>query len=107
VRALETLALDQSRDQVTVRQLEREAEASRILYQNFLSRLQETSEQERLEEPDVRILTRAEPPFSPQTQRQNRTLAVSLIAGRLPGSASSSCWTSSTTPSARHRSWSR
>jgi succinoglycan biosynthesis transport protein ExoP len=35
-----------------------------------------------LEEPDVRILTRAEPPFSPQTQRQNRTLAVSLIAGR-------------------------
>ncbi|MCU4653743.1 polysaccharide biosynthesis tyrosine autokinase [Roseibacterium sp. SDUM158016] len=85
VRALETLALEQSRDAVTIRQLEREAEASRILYENFLSRLQETSQQEQLEEPDARILTRAEPPFSPQTQRQNRTLAVSLIAGALAG----------------------
>ena len=85
VRALETLALEQSRDAVTIRQLEREAEASRILYENFLSRLQETSQQEQLEEPDARILTRAEPPFAPQTQRQNRTLAVSLIAGALAG----------------------
>jgi capsular exopolysaccharide synthesis family protein len=85
VRELETLALEQSRDQVTIRQLEREAEASRILYENFLSRLQETSEQERLEEPDARILTRAEPPFAPQTQRQNRTLIISLIAGAIAG----------------------
>jgi polysaccharide biosynthesis transport protein len=85
VRALETLALEQSRDQVTIRQLEREAEASRILYQNFLARLQETSEQERLEEPDARILTRAEPPLAPQTQRQNRTMAVALIAGAVAG----------------------
>ncbi len=85
VRALETLALDQSRDQVTVRQLEREAEASRILYENFLARLQETAEQQRFEEPDSRILTRAEAPFSPLMQRQNRTLMVSLIAGALAG----------------------
>ncbi|MGP1355872.1 GumC family protein [Roseicyclus sp.] len=85
VRALETLALEQSRDQVTIRQLEREAEASRILYENFLARLQETSEQERLEEPDARILTRAEIPLSPQTQRQNRTVTVALIAGALAG----------------------
>ena len=83
VRALETLALEQSRDQVTVRQLEREAEASRILYENFLSRLQETSEQQRFEEPDSRILTRAEAPFYPLSQRQNRTLMVSLIGGVL------------------------
>lgn len=85
VRALETLALEQSRDQVTVRQLERESAASRILYENFLARLQETSEQQRLEEPDSRILTRAEAPFIPLTQRQNRTLVVSLIAGALAG----------------------
>jgi capsular exopolysaccharide synthesis family protein len=85
VRELETLALEQSRDQVTIRQLEREAEASRVLYENFLSRLQETSEQERLEEPDARILTRAEPPLSPQTQRENRTILLSLIVGAMAG----------------------
>jgi len=85
VRALETLGLEQTRDQVTIRQLEREADASRILYENLLARLQETAEQEKLEEPGARILTPAEPPIFPQTQRQNRTMVVALIAGALAG----------------------
>ena len=85
VRALETLALEQSQDAVRVRQLDREAEASRILYENFLSRLQESSEEERLEEPDARILTRAEPPLAPQTQRKNRTIMLSLVVGGFAG----------------------
>ncbi|MDJ1007875.1 MAG: polysaccharide biosynthesis tyrosine autokinase [Paracoccaceae bacterium] len=85
VRELESLALEQARDQVTIRQLEREADASRVLYQNLLARLQETAEQEKLEEPGARILTPAEPPIFPQTQRQSRTMAVSLIAGALAG----------------------
>lgn len=87
VRSLETLALEQSQDEVTVRQLEREAEASRALYENFLSRLQETSEQQRLEEPNARILTQAEPPLAPLTQKKNRTLLVALAAGAVLGVA--------------------
>ena len=85
VRALETLALEQSRSEVTVRQLEREAQASRALYENFLGRLQETSEQERLEEPNARILTVAEPPLAPLTQRQDRILQISAIIGVVIG----------------------
>jgi len=85
VRELESLALEQSRAQVAIRQLEREAQASRGLYENFLSRLQETSEQERLEDPGARILTRAQPPISAQMQRQNRTMQISAITGVLVG----------------------
>jgi succinoglycan biosynthesis transport protein ExoP len=87
VRELETLALEQSQDEVMVRQLEREAEASRALYENFLSRLQETSEQQRLEEPNARILTQAEPPLAPLTQKKNRTLLVAVSAGAVLGVA--------------------
>ncbi|MFO7904930.1 MAG: polysaccharide biosynthesis tyrosine autokinase, partial [Pirellulaceae bacterium] len=85
VRELETLALEQSRDQVTIRQLEREAQASRALYENLLSRLQETSQQERMEDPDARILTRAEPPLSAEMQRQNRTILIFAVGGVMAG----------------------
>ncbi|MEM9474859.1 MAG: polysaccharide biosynthesis tyrosine autokinase [Pseudomonadota bacterium] len=85
VRELETKALEQSRDLVTVRQLEREAEASRILYENFLARLNETSEQERLTSADARVLTPAQPPLFAQTEAQNRTVLLSLFAGILAG----------------------
>ena len=85
VRELESLALDQSKNQVTIRQLEREAEASRILYENFLGRLNETAEQEKLESADARILSRAEPPLSPLTEAKNRTLMIALILGAAAG----------------------
>lgn len=85
VRALENLALEQSQDEVMIRQLEREAEASRALYENFLARLQETSEQQRLEEPNARILTRAETPLMPLSDRKNRTMMIAVAAGLLMG----------------------
>ena len=85
VRELESLALDQSREQVTIRQLEREAEASRILYENFLGRLNETAEQEKLESADARILSRAEPPLGPMSEAKNRTLMISTLLGAAAG----------------------
>ncbi|MEM1064755.1 MAG: polysaccharide biosynthesis tyrosine autokinase [Pseudomonadota bacterium] len=85
VRALEDLALEQARDRVTVRQLEREAEASRILYQNFLARLNETSEQERLTSADARILTPAQPPLSPELQQRERLMILSTLLGLFAG----------------------
>jgi capsular exopolysaccharide synthesis family protein len=85
VRALETKALEQSQAEVRVRQLEREAEASRALYENFLERLKETSEQEDLQSADARILSAAEPPLSPQAQSKKRTLALSLMLGGITG----------------------
>ncbi|MBY8978066.1 polysaccharide biosynthesis tyrosine autokinase [Rhodobacteraceae bacterium NNCM2] len=80
MRALEETSLDQSRGELRVRQLEREAQASRILYETFLSRLQETAEQQKLQSPDARIITRAEPPPAPEN-RKRRLIVIGASAG--------------------------
>jgi succinoglycan biosynthesis transport protein ExoP len=85
VRELEQLVLVQTKNQVELRQLDREAEASRVLYENFLGRLQETSEQEDLQEADARILSPAEQPLYPQGQRKRMILAISLLLGGMVG----------------------
>ena len=65
LRDLEGRVLDQSRSELKVRQLEREASVSRTLYQNFLERLQETSAQMQLESADARVLSPAQVPGAP------------------------------------------
>ena len=85
VRRLEQKALEQSGNQVQLRQLDREAEASRVLYENFLSRLQETSEQEDLQEADARVLSPAEQPLYPEGQAKRRTLLLATILGGIFG----------------------
>lgn len=85
VRRLEQKALQQAGDQVQLRQLDREAEASRVLYENFLGRLQETSEQEDLQQADARILSPAEQPLLPESQAKRRTLMIFCIGGALLG----------------------
>jgi len=81
IRALEETAFNQSADEVTLRQLEREAQASRVLYENFLGRLQETNAQEDLQAADARILTPAEIPLRAQSQQQRRTLLLTMFLG--------------------------
>ena len=87
VRDLETKALQQSKDEVELRQLEREAQASRTLYENFLSRQQETSAQEDLQEADSRVLSPAEPPVSAENQQRQVIVGASTILGFLSGIA--------------------
>lgn len=85
VRALEEKAQGQSKEAVIIRQLEREAQASRVLYENFLSRLKETSAQEDLQTPDARMLSPAEVPLAPLTTTVRRTQVAGLVAGALIG----------------------
>ena len=85
VRELDTKALEQSRNQVTIRQLEREAQASRILYENFLARLEETSLQNDLQVADARILSRAEPPLFALQEAKQRGFLISLLLGGVIG----------------------
>ncbi|MFK7880682.1 GumC family protein [Roseobacter sp.] len=85
VRRLEQKALQQSRNEVQLRQLDREAEASRVLYENFLGRLQETSEQEDLQEADARVLSPAEQPLLPEGQAKTRVLMLATILGGIVG----------------------
>ncbi|SCZ71979.1 capsular exopolysaccharide family [Epibacterium ulvae] len=85
VRRLEKLALEQTRSEVDLRQLSREAEASRVLYESFLARLQATAAQEDLHEADARILTRAEIPLFPQSQSKSLVLTMFSMIGAIIG----------------------
>ena len=82
---LEDRALEQSRNQVRLRQLDREAEASRVLYENFLGRLQETSQQEDLQAADAQIISPAEIPLFPESAAKKRTMILATILGAMLG----------------------
>lgn len=75
----------QSADQLAIRQLEREADASRRLYEMFLTRMNEASEQVKLESADARILSVAESPLHTYSQSRQRAVLIALIAGILAG----------------------
>ncbi len=70
-----------------LQQLERESEATRVLYETFLTRLKETTVQEGVHQADSRILSEAIPPSTMTSPRKSRILALSLILGIMLGSA--------------------
>ena len=77
----------QSADLVTLQQLEREAEASRLIYEYFLNRLKETSVQQGIQQADSRILSEAVVPQGPSAPRKSLNMAISLILGLFIGAA--------------------
>lgn len=83
IRDLDRKVLQQSQDQLAIRQLEREAEASRTVYETFIRRLNEASEQVTLESADARILTLAEPPLEAFSQPKKYALTISILGGIL------------------------
>ncbi|WPZ31552.1 polysaccharide biosynthesis tyrosine autokinase (plasmid) [Sulfitobacter sp. OXR-159] len=78
---------NQSQELVTLEQLQREVEASRLLYEAFLSRLKETSIQQGIQQADSRLLSRAVVPPAPSAPQKKRVLALSLILGLIVGAA--------------------
>lgn len=66
--------------------LERETEATRVLYETFLTRLKETTVQEGVHQPDSRILSEATE-GEMVAPRKARILALSMILGVMAGSA--------------------
>ncbi len=83
IRALDRKVLQQAQDELNIRQLEREADASRRVYETFLERLNAASEQVKLESADARILSFAEPPLDTYSQPKKYAFAVTFIAGIL------------------------
>ena len=65
LRSLEGKAGTEMKDSIQLRQLQREADANRLLYESFLNRFKQTSEQQDLQMADSRIIARADPPLSP------------------------------------------
>lgn len=53
--------------EVRLRELERQLEAARTLYEDFLARSKETQDQQEIVQPDIRIVSIATPPSSPSS----------------------------------------
>lgn len=85
VRELEQKSFRQARGELRLRELEREAQASRQLYENFLARLNETSAQETLQGASARLLTPAEVPGGADTTLPDRILLAGGALGLLVG----------------------
>ncbi|MFC4723677.1 GumC family protein [Glycocaulis abyssi] len=70
---------------VRLRELEREAEASRTLFESFLNRFRQTSEQDDLATADARIVARAPVPYEPSAPNWLLNLALGLILAGVAG----------------------
>lgn len=75
----------QSQDLITLQQLTREAEASRLLYEYFLSRLKETSAQQGVQQADSRMLSPAVVPGGAASPKKPLVLALAAVIGFLIG----------------------
>lgn len=87
-RSLDAASQDQAvANQATVqlRELERTAESQRTLYETFLSRFNETREQEDLQTSDARIIAEATPPLGPSHPRPALNLALGGVLGLMGG----------------------
>jgi polysaccharide biosynthesis transport protein len=67
--------------QVRLRELQREAEANRTLYESYLARYKETTAQESLDMPDSHVVTRASVPIAPSSPKTFFALGVALTLG--------------------------
>ncbi len=80
--SLETLknrAVTTGEAMVTLREFERDVQASRAVYESFLVRARETGEQERLDTKNIRVISRAEPPQGRSFPPSNFLLAIGAL----------------------------
>ncbi|RME18314.1 MAG: polysaccharide biosynthesis tyrosine autokinase [Alphaproteobacteria bacterium] len=85
IKVMEANYDQQSKDLVKLEQLQREADATRLLYEYFLSRLKETSAQAGLQQADSRVLSEAALPGAPAAPKKNIILALSAVLGLIAG----------------------
>lgn len=76
---------DNSDDSVRLRELEREAAASRGVYESYLQRYQEILSQDQLNAADARLMTYASRPVSPSSPKLRISLALALALGLMLG----------------------
>ncbi|WP_373355124.1 GumC family protein [Pseudoroseicyclus sp. CXY001] len=79
--------LAQTRALTELQQLTRDAEASRLLYEYFLTRLKETAAQEGILQPDSRILSAAVVPSAPSAPNKKLIVAAAVLLGLMLGVA--------------------
>jgi len=83
VDALKNTAESTNQSLVGLRELEREAQANRTVYESFLVRARETGEQELIDTKNIRIISRADPPLTRSSPPPS--LLIGLAAMMLGG----------------------
>lgn len=78
-------AMDQSVELVTLRELERKANATRGIYEAFLTRSRETSERSNLSTRNVRVISPAEAPIQPMGPSRKIIAIGGMMAGLFAG----------------------
>lgn len=76
-----------SAESVRLRELEREATASREVYESYLQRYQEIADQDQLNTSDARLMNYASVPTRPSSPQLRVALALAIAAGLLLGVA--------------------
>tara|TARA_E500000305_G_scaffold92432_1_gene80499 strand:- start:2621 stop:4828 length:2208 start_codon:yes stop_codon:yes gene_type:complete len=76
---------EREHDRVRLRELQREANSNRTLYESFLGRFKETRQQEDLQEADARIISRATLPVEKSSPRTTLNIALALVASIMLG----------------------
>jgi uncharacterized protein involved in exopolysaccharide biosynthesis len=82
---LKSQQVDTSADLVRLRELEREAAATTQIYQSFLKRARETSEQQNLNTSNIRVISEASPPLDPAGPSRKLIALGGLCLGFLAG----------------------
>lgn len=72
---------------VRLRELERDADASRKIYEQFVDRSKQTSQEDTLVRADARILSSASVPTSPSSPKTKLSLFIGLLLGGIVGVA--------------------
>jgi polysaccharide biosynthesis transport protein len=83
---LQGVSSSSGQSQVRLRELQREAEANRTLYESYLARYKESTAQESLDMPDSHVVTKASIPISPSWPKTWLLLGLALTLGLGVGS---------------------
>jgi exopolysaccharide transport family protein len=78
---LQGVSTSSSQAQVRLRELQREAEANRTLYESYLARFKESTAQQSLQLPDSHVVTKASMPISPSWPKKFLILGLALTLG--------------------------
>ncbi|MCB8839628.1 GumC family protein [Aurantimonas sp. VKM B-3413] len=84
---LKTKQIATSESFVKLRELEREVDASRAVYEAFLLRARETGEQESINTANVRVISQATPPLDPSSLSRRVVVLAGAFLGFLAGVA--------------------
>jgi polysaccharide biosynthesis transport protein len=72
---------------VQLRELQREADANKLLYENFLTKFKQTSSEEDIQQADARLVSSALPPRIPSFPKKTVLVGLAFLVSLLVGAA--------------------